>query len=372
MAKWLLMVLLATGMAGQVLASSASLTLVAVGDVNMNRHRTEVREDGMNLWGKVVPFTQPLEKIREHLKGDLVFGNLETVVTDRNDIPPSDKTYNFKMHPNGVRELMKSGFNLFALGNNHVIDYGDEGIRETLKWMKTLAGKKKKKLWYAGAGLNLDQASEPAIFTINGIRIAFGSVSISKPATAKRGGVVSVHKPDTALQKLKDADVDLRILSMHAGEERNSTPAAVQFRTARTAISKYKVNVVLGHHAHVVQGIELYEGGLILYGLGNFSMRGARNMGSVPEFRGVRDFGLLARIRLEMDKKTREIRFAGVSALPVYDMHSGVRPFRKTEDAQARIEALNRLSGASHLGKKSNGLTFQFKDGWGRWLPPSE
>lgn len=364
--QWAALAILAVSVvavpAPEAAAKERRLTLVAVGDINLNRHRTEVREDGMYLWGKVVPFSKPLEKVRKFLKGDIVFCNLETTVMDRNDIPPADKAYNFKTHPNGVRELQETGFNLLSIANNHIIDYGDKGIEETRKWLAKL--RKEKAIWFAGAGKNLEEASEPDIFEVKGVRIAFAAVSISQAANSKRGGVVSVHRPDAALEKLKAAKADIRILSMHAGEERNSTPVAAQIRTAHRAVDKYNVDIVLGHHAHVVQGVEWYKGKLIFFGFGNFSMRGARDMGSVKEFRGERDFGLLAEIQMVYSSK-KGLSFEKVAVLPVYDMHSGVHPFKEEEQAQARVEAINRFSGTSYLGKGSQGLQFQFEKGWG-------
>lgn len=344
-------------------AREKRLTLVAVGDVNLNRHRTEVRGDGMMLWGKLVPFEKPLKKIRRYINGDINFCNLETTVMDRNDIKPADKTYNFKTHPEAVKVLQEVGFNLMALANNHIRDYGSQGVSETRKWLHKLA--KKKKLWFAGAGEDIDEATAPTVFKVNGIKVAFAAVGNSQAATKKRAGVASVYKPDLALKRLKEADADVRILSMHCGKEKETKPIWAQFQTARRAIKDYDVDVVIGHHAHVVQGIEYYRGGLIFYGMGNFSMRGARNMGSVKEFRFQRDFGLLAQIELVYDTHKKSVRFDKVKVLPVYDMHSGVRPFTDKESAERRVTELNGFSTDKFLGGKGTGLNFVFKDGWG-------
>ena len=349
-------------------AKEVPITLVAVGDVNLNRTRVDVREDGVYLWGKVVPFDKQLKRIKGEINGDINFCNLETTVMDRNDIKAADKAYNFKCHPNAVRAIQDVGFNLFSFANNHAKDYGPEGIKETRKWLKKLG--RKKTLHFSGAGEDIDEASEPVVFKTNGVKVAFSAVSNSTRATEKRAGVASIYKPEAALKKLKAAKADIRILSMHAGEEKNSKPVRVQRNLARTAIAKYDVDIVIGHHAHVVQGIEYYKGGLIFYGLGNFAMRGAKNMGSVKEFLYERDFGLLARLKMVWDTGKRELRFRKLEVVPVYDMHSGPHRFKKDEAAQRRVESLNRFSTSEFLGKGHGGVAFEFVDGSGVYRFP--
>lgn len=363
--KLLLSVVLSLVLANFAVAREIPITLVAVGDVNLNRTRVDVRSDGMYLWGKVVPFDQPLAKVAKYINGDINFCNLETTVMDRNDIKVSEKEYNFKCHPNGVRQLQKIGFNLFSIANNHVKDYGGQGYVETRKWLDKLG--KEAPLHYAGAGSDIDEASRPAVFKVNRVTVAFGAVSISDRATEKRPGVASVYRPEPTLKALKKARADIRILSIHAGKEKNSKPVRQQLHVARQAISKYNVDIVIGHHAHVVQGIEEHKGGLIMYGMGNFSMRGARNMGSVKEFRNERDFGLLARVKMFWDTHKKKVRFHKITVMPVYDMHSGVHPFANEEDAHRRVQSLNMFSGSKYLGAGSGGLVFECRKGVGEY-----
>jgi len=344
-------------------AERIPITLTAVGDVNLNRHRQEVREDGVFLWGKVQPFAEPFEAVARYIKGDLRFCNLETAVTDRNDIPHVDKEYNFRCHPNAVRAIQKIGFNLMSIANNHIKDYGAEGIEETRTWLAALADERP--LYFAGAGKNLEQASEPTVFKVKGVRVAFAAVSLSSnPAGPKAAGAASIYKPEVTLRKLKEAHADIRILSMHAGQEKESRPVAVQTRVARMAVDDYDVDVVLGHHAHVVQGIEHRGDAMIFYGLGNFCMRGARNMGSVPEFAGKRDFGILVRLKMYWDTDAKKVVLGRLWVLPVFDMHSGPHPL-PDEKASARIDALNVLSSDAYLGRGKGGLRLVFKNGRG-------
>jgi poly-gamma-glutamate synthesis protein (capsule biosynthesis protein) len=342
-------------------AREVDLTIVAVGDVAMNRTLEKVHPDGILLWGKVSPFSKMTDGIQRYInKKNLNFLNLETTLTDSNDNPPEEKAYNFRSHPNSVKHLLKVGFNLFGFANNHAQDYGAKGIKETRRWLDELGAGED--FWYAGAGEDLDQASDPVVFKFKGLRIAFAAVANGRAATKHRAGVASVHSPDLTLRKLREAKADIRILSMHSGTERKSTPDAVQRNTARRAIDKYKVDLVIGHHPHVVQGVERHGRGLIIYSLGNFMCRGCRDMGSVRELRGERDFGFLARLSLRYDKKARKLTFRKLEALPVYDMHSGPHPFKKQEDADLRIEVLNRLS-ADLVDGKQPPVVFEADDG---------
>jgi poly-gamma-glutamate synthesis protein (capsule biosynthesis protein) len=152
---------------------------------------------------------------------------------------------------------------------------------------------------------------------------------------------------------------------MHAGDEKESKPVAVQTRVARSAVDKYDVDIVFGHHAHVVQGIERRGDGIIFYGLGNFAMRGARNMGSGGEFKGERDFGLLVKLDFGFNKKRKKFKLHRLEVLPVYDMHSGPHPFAKEAEARIRVESVNRFSTPKYLGKGSKGVELGFEDGWG-------
>ena len=340
-------------------AKEIDLTLVAVGDVGLNRTRVDVHSDGMDLWGKKVPFDKMTKGIARYIDGDLNFCNLETVVTDRNDLPTTEKAYNFRTHPNAVKLLVKVGFNLMSVANNHVRDYGAEGITETRKWLKKIG--RKGRLHFAGCGKDIDEAATPATFKIKGVRIAFAAVSIGTRATAKRAGVASTHKPDAALKALKRAKADIRILSMHGGKERMLEPVGYQKNLARRAIKDFGVDIVIGHHPHVVQGIERYGDGLILYSLGNFALRGARNMGSIKELRGKGDFGLLVKLGMRWNTRKKRLTFRRLEALPVYDMHSGPHPFKKHAQATARIEMLNGLSKA--FAKNDPAVAFRDRDG---------
>ena len=253
---------------------ATSITLVAVGDVGFNMSGKKVNPRGMKMWAKKpVPFKTLFKDrtIKKFINGQIRFLNLETVITNRNDIEPEAKKYNFRSHPNAIPVMQRvgKGFNLMSIANNHVRDYGKEGIAQTRKWLKHYS--RKKALWFAGAGKDINQASEVRVMKVRGgVRVAFAAVSIGPVATATRAGVSPTYRPH-ALKALKKARAHIRILSMHAGTERALKPVGYQRALAHRAIKNYKVDIVIGHHPHVVQGIERYMGGIIFYSLGNIA-----------------------------------------------------------------------------------------------------
>src|SRR3990170_2612574 len=111
------------------------LTIVLVGDTGFNPTDAKVDAKGVRKGKQVMSFTETLAGISRDVDGDLAFVNLETVITDRNDLAPEGKgkgAFHFRSHPAALKALIDAGFNLFSLANNHAFDYGAPGIEETL------------------------------------------------------------------------------------------------------------------------------------------------------------------------------------------------------------------------------------------------
>jgi len=329
-------------------ASWADLRIVVTGDVNLNRNRVEVLPNASNVWGTMVPFEDFLKGVPGVFDGDINFGNIETVVTDTNDIPEKDKAFCFRTHPNGIRTLLKNGYNLLSLANNHAYDYGAQGVRETIKNLRAL--EKEYSFYWAGVGNNKDEAIRPAVFEVKGIKVGFVALGIGHAATRQSPGVGQEIYYREALQRLKDTGADLLILSCHDGKEGTSHPIDRQMRVYREAIGVYGVDIVIGHHPHVVQGIEHYKDGLIFYSLGNFMIRGAADMGKRPGNKNIKDFGLLGRIDMRIQKGGVH-RFKRLEIVPMYDMHQGVHPFSDVNQAYIRIDTVNHLSSLESLNR---------------------
>lgn len=196
--------------------------------------------------------------------------NLETqlsseVLTDR--LP---KSVTFYSPPELADALRWAGFDYAALGNNHMFDYQDEGLRPTLKALQRSG------LDFSGGGFDETQARKPSVSDINGQPHAFlsyvgwpGTFTPSQAAEADKGGAALASSAAIASDLGKLGDDAVAVLQLHAGLEYSAFPALSERSTLRQAVVD-GADLVLGHHAHVLQGFEIYNDRLIAYSLGNF------------------------------------------------------------------------------------------------------
>jgi hypothetical protein len=134
------------------------------------------------------------------------------------------------------------------------------------------------------------------------------------------------------------------MLSIHYGEEKDVRADGRQLTEYRDAADHDGVDLIVGHHAHVVRGVEVRHGVPIFYGLGNFMLRGARDMGAEPAFAGCRDYGLLARVHLRRTAPGGRLALRAIEIVPIRDMHRQPAAFADPEQARHRVEVVNVLS----------------------------
>jgi poly-gamma-glutamate synthesis protein (capsule biosynthesis protein) len=355
------------------------ITLVVTGDTCLNRNQLPVDPKGAIEGNGVLAWSEMSAGIRDLIDGDLNFTNLETVVTDRNDLSITDKRqkapYMFRSHPAGVEHLVDVGFNLLSAANNHSYDYDAEGVRESVKHLTALA--KRKKVWWTGVGLDRAQAARPAVFRHRGVPIAFSSIGAltnmirAHQATETKPGSLGIRFPDDwnqVARELGATEARLRLLSIHYGKERRIRVDERQLRDWRWAAKEGKADVIMTHHAHVVRGVELINDRLIFYGLGNFMIRGARDMGKDPRLATWGDYGLLAKVFLARQADGRYAPRA-VIAVPIWDMHRKPIPMRSADESRTRIWVLNAMAAALD-SEKDGAVGVRFvprKDGSGLW-----
>jgi poly-gamma-glutamate synthesis protein (capsule biosynthesis protein) len=368
-----LVVALSVTMAAATAPDEVTITLV--GDVGLNRSEQPVEPDGVRR-DAFQTWADTTSLIDHEVNGDLNFMNVETVVTDRNDLTPDSKEqsapFNFRTHPNGIRYLASRGFNVLSLANNHSMDYGVPGLEETLKHIGKLEDERL--VVAAGVGMNAEEASRPKRVAVKGSEIAFAATGIvtndlerhrAGPATPGQSAYRFDDDFAEVRRRLVATPADYRILSIHYGEEGRVLADAKQFADYRElAAKKDGIDLVVGHHAHVVRGVEMAGNSLIFYGLGNFLHHGTADITG----KGVcRDWGLMARVHLKK-KADGKLALRAVEAIPVTDTH--FRPRRLTGEAgAAHIHALNYLS--ANLGPGSNGVAFTPQsDGTGLYCVP--
>ena len=164
---------------------------------------------------------------------------------------------------------MFSQFGIAVMANNHIMDYGHSGLVETLN---TFDHKCNSRGWHClGAGFTNALACKPLVLEDSGLKIAFLSRCETQfgIASSSRTGVAAFDS--TIYQQIHDLKkkVDIVIVSIHAAAEMVPWPSPRRQLTWRSLIDA-GASVIHGHHAHVPQGWEEYNGGLIFYGLGNF------------------------------------------------------------------------------------------------------
>jgi gamma-polyglutamate biosynthesis protein CapA len=239
----------------------AAFTAVMVGDLMFGRHVGRAAERHGHDW--------LLEEVRPLLEADYVTGNLEQVISDRADeLPEADKLIHLASDRRAAQAIADAGFTTLALANNHLMDHGIPGLRDTIAALEGVG------LAYTGAGEDLDDAIEIDYQDHDGITVATLSFSdahvVGFVARAFQGGVLGAE-PDRASRLIREADAnaDLVVAHFHWGTEYGFAPNRDQRDLARMAAMS-GADIVVGHHPHVLQSVERIGDTLVLYSLGNF------------------------------------------------------------------------------------------------------
>ncbi|WP_344236728.1 CapA family protein [Actinocorallia libanotica] len=205
---------------------------------------------------------------------DLSVVNLETAVTEGGT--PAAKQFTFRSPATAFDALKGAGVDVASMANNHGMDYGAEGLRDSL------AAAKEKGFPVVGVGENADAAFKPYVAEVKGTRIAvFGTTQVlddelasAWTATDAQAGLASAKDPArlvAAVKKAKD-EYDTVIVKVHWGVEKQSCPSADQ-KTLADQLVEAGADAVVGSHAHVLQAGGFHpkqKGKYIHYGLGNF------------------------------------------------------------------------------------------------------
>ncbi len=225
------------------------------------------------LGGRVVPFIEryspeyPFRHIKDVLKGsDVVIGNLESPLTTSEDVF-MEKRFIFKAPPVVARWMKEVGFDILTLANNHIMDFGPGGLTDTLTVLKKVG------ILHTGAGMNIEEARRPVFVRVGGIRIGVLAYSNTLPKEFYAGR----DSPGTApgyygyvrrdVRRLRK-EADVVVVAFHWGEEGSFFPKDYQRELAHLAIES-GAHLVVGHHPHVIQGIEFSGDGIVFYSLGN-------------------------------------------------------------------------------------------------------
>ncbi|KAE8348543.1 hypothetical protein BDV28DRAFT_87413 [Aspergillus coremiiformis] len=219
-------------------------------------------------WGTTLPLFHT---------SDLNLINLETAATTC-DTPWPNKTFNYRMHPTNLQALKEARIDYVSLANNHTLDFGEQGLLDTVRGVRDVG------IEFAGVGQRPDDAAVltlPAdssgggpgaeyrvhVYAASDHPVAWSSVGLFHYidySAATRERIKSVL---TRGGGLKPA---LKIFSVHWGPNYGWRPAWEIRSFARFLVDECGVDIVHGHSAHHVQGVEVYRGKVIMYGCGDF------------------------------------------------------------------------------------------------------
>ncbi|MDZ7755190.1 CapA family protein [Rhodohalobacter sp.] len=240
--------------------------ILITGDTHLGGGRVKdlaIQGEKYELFG---PFLKVIEG------ADLSVTNLESPAIDKGS--PQLKTGpNLKTPVRTLKVLADSGFNLLTLANNHIMDYGAEGLNSTIQESQKLG------LNTVGAGMSSQEAEKPYIKDIHGLAIGvlniaeneFGATCNSNPGFYGMNPVKNYY----SIEDLSK-ETDFLILIVHGGHENYPLPSPAMKERYRFFIDA-GADLVVGHHPHCFSGFEFYRGAQIHYSLGNFLFDGAKN-----------------------------------------------------------------------------------------------
>jgi poly-gamma-glutamate synthesis protein (capsule biosynthesis protein) len=218
-----------------------------------------------NIKGNSYPVIPDEAVVKLFNLGDLNIVNLESplTVSEKKIIKTGPC---IKSDPASVSLLKNLKINLACLSNNHIRDYGDEGVIETIRTCR------KEGIEIVGADLNIEEAGIPYITEIRGIKTGVLNFSESEfnAATADNAGSNPADPINIwyAVNKVR-RDVDYLIVIIHGGKEHYPYPTP-EFRRLCQYTIDIGADIVVGHHPHVTCGYEFYSGKPVIYSLGNF------------------------------------------------------------------------------------------------------
>lgn len=238
------------------------ITISAVGDLTFGRNQKASYENSFDEYYDTYGVDYFLQNVIDVFEqDDCTIGNLEGTLTESTDIR-TPKEWNHKGRPEYVNILTNGSIEVVSLGNNHIMDYNEEGVKDTFDTLEN-AG-----VAYAISGAWGDRYE--IYETDKGIKIGFVSVNEYYEGEAVYPFL------EEGLQLLREQGADLVFALMHWGGDKTHVIEEDQYTMGRWCIDQ-GFDLVLGCHPHVIQGIECYNGKYIVYSMGNFCYGGNKN-----------------------------------------------------------------------------------------------
>jgi poly-gamma-glutamate synthesis protein (capsule biosynthesis protein) len=235
----------------------ATVTITAAGDCTLGALHLHGYEGSFNEYYDRYGETYFFEGVRDIFEqDDFTLINLECVLSESTD--RVEKKYNLKGKPEYVGIMTSSAVEGCSLGNNHTFDYGESSHEDTENVLNE-------------AGIVFGFNDHLGIYTTEeGITIGVVSVNLLSESQEREDYM------ESGIRQLREDGVDLVVACCHWGIERDYYPTDYQQEMAHKIVD-WGADLVIGNHPHVLQGVEVYQGKVICYSLGNFSFGGNRN-----------------------------------------------------------------------------------------------
>lgn len=293
--------------------SKKSMSLVMVGDALIHDSIYKDAYIGDNNYNFMDMFTDIGEMIKDY---DLRYYNQETIIGGK-DLGLSN--YPLFNSPDEIgSDLVKTGFNMVSLANNHSLDKGEAGLNYSVNFWKSMDN-----VITAGSYSSWEDRNSKKIYETNGIKYAFLSYTVSTNGLKLPEGreyLVNVYDDESAKNDIESVrnDVDVIIVAMHWGDEYTHTPTSEQKRIA-TYLSSLGVNLIIGSHPHVIQPVDYVGDTLVIYSLGNF-ISSQRSLGLN------KIIGLMVGLNIIVDNK--EVTFDNINYELLFTYDKGYKDFK--------------------------------------------
>jgi poly-gamma-glutamate synthesis protein (capsule biosynthesis protein) len=243
-----------------------SFTLACLGDVMLARGVSEVLEhhDADEVWGDTLALLR---------KADVRLANLECCISERGCRFDPPRTFYFRAIPKAFDTLRAAHMNVVTLANNHVLDYGEEALLDTLEGLDW-AGIKR-----VGAGRDLEEAEAPVVLDVKGVKLGVVGCTDNFPeygADRSRPGTFhvdivpsGVKRVGRCIARARELGADVVVVTAHWGPNMRERPPD-NFRDFARAVMDEGADMWFGHSAHIFQGVEFYRGKPIVYDGGDF------------------------------------------------------------------------------------------------------
>jgi len=299
-----------------------SITIGFAGDAMLGR----LVNDKISLNDYSHPWGNTISTFRST---DLNILNLETTLTQSSKSIP--KLFNFKADRDVVETLVRANIDIVSLANNHIMDFSEEGLVETISVLDKVG------IFHVGAGMNIEDAKEPIIITKEGIKIGIIGYTNNEPdweAGMYNSGtnyikVGDINKIKEDVDKIRN-EVDILIATIHWGPNMREHPSKKFVDFAHKMIDS-GIDIIHGHSAHIFQGIEVYNKKLIMYDTGDIIDDYAVD----PEVRNDRSFIFL----VDINKNG----IINIRLVPTLTHHMQVNHATGTDYREA-IERMKKLS----------------------------